>query len=158
MAHLGSFGRDRPANEATFGYFDATLRVHPNLSDVAIVELFDIMGSVADLDENDPKAASTAVGGIRSVADVLVHPDDVPEFWRLTREHRQTMEDIAELAMALLSALTDRPTSRPSASSDGPTIIEATSEDASRSPALRLLEARPDLAVAVLRAQEARSA
>lgn len=158
MGSLGRFGVDRPANESTFDYFEATLRVHPDLSEIAIVDLFDLMGGVADLDENDPKAASVAIDAIRKVGEVLVHPGDVAEFWRLTRAHRQTMEDVAGLAMALLSALTERPTRRPSDSSAGPQPTGTTSGDGSALPALRLLEGRPDLQVAVLQASEARTA
>lgn len=145
MAHLGSFGTSRPPVEATFDYFGETLRAHPDLSDVAVVDLFGSFGS-AD-------GANDVAGMLRSIGSTLVHDDDVEAFWRLARSNRQTMEDLAQFAMDLIAAITDRPTKLPSDSSDGQSPTDTRSEDDSSSRALRVLEGRPDLQVAVIQAQ-----
>lgn len=146
--HLGDFGESRPSAEETFGYFGETLRVHPDLSDLAIVDLFDSMSSAQ-------KDGAAAMAAIRGIGAALIHPDDVDRFWALARANRQTMEDVATLAMQLIGALAERPTLLPSVSSDGQQDTSPTSEGDSSSPALRLLSGRPDLQAAVLLAQEA---
>lgn len=152
MGHLGDFGTARPPADATFGYFGETLRANPNVSDLAVVELFSTLGGL----EGDKDAgAAEAIGVLRQIGSTLVHEDDLDRFWSLARANRQTMEDLAELAMSLVAALTDRPTELPSDSSGGQQTTDTRSEADSSLPALRLLEGRPDLQVAVLRAQEA---
>lgn len=147
MGSLGSFGTPRPAVEDTFDYFGTDLRVNPTLSDITVMNLFTAMDNVTDL--------AGLGASMRQIGAVLVHSDDVEEFWRLATENRQAMEDLAALAHGLLEAVTDRPTKLPSGSSDGQSDTGTSSEDDSSSRALRLLEAkeRPDLAVAVRRAQ-----
>lgn len=149
MSHLGKFGKPREPSEFTFDYFDATLRTNPDLSDVAVIDMFSSFEGVD---------GTAVLGALRGIATTLVHPDDVEEFWRLVKANRQTVDDIAELAMALISAATDRPTRLPADSSAGQSSTDTSSEGDSSSPALRLLEGRPDLQVAVLRAQQARQA
>lgn len=144
MASLGNFGVERPPVEETFGYFGVTLRTNPDLSDVMVVDLFGELSKSPD--------------DVRRLASTLVHPDDVEEFWELVRNHRQSLEDLATLAMALIEALTERPTQRPSGSSDGPSSTDARSEDGSSLPALHVLNGRPDLQVAVVQASDARKA
>lgn len=156
MGSLGDFGVERPAVDETFGWFGAEIRVHPDLSDLAIVDLFASMATVRDLD--DSEGAEAAIGAISSIARLLVHPDDIGQFWELTRVHRQTMEDIVTLAMNVLAAMSGRPTQLPSDSSDGQRTTGTTSEGASSSPALRLLEGRPDLQAAVVMAEREREA
>lgn len=146
MAHLGDFGCEHEPSDATFGYFGATLRVHPDLSDIVWLTLADEM-----------EAADGEHAALRLIVSTLVHPDDVAEFWRLARANRQTLDDLQKFGIGMLSALTARPTERPSDFSDGPPPMQDSSATASV-PALHLLKGRPDLQVAVLQAQEARSA
>lgn len=151
MTHLGDFGKARESADFTFGWFGKLLRVNPSLSDLAILDIVEIKTAAS---------GSDAIRRIRDIGNLLIHPDDAGEFWALARANRQTMEDIANLSMDLISAVTGRPTSLPSDSSDGqqPTAPSSTADSSSQ--ALRLLESRnrPDLAVAVVRAQEAMSA
>lgn len=158
MTYIGEFGAERPEADFSFGYFGSVLRVHPDLTAVAVLNLFAEIDAISKAAADDTEAMSKAFAAVRSIASTLVHPDDADEFWTLARQHRQTLEDLGELAMKMLEAITERPTSRPSDSSDGPSATSATSEGASPSPALRLLQSRPDLAVAVLQAEEARTA
>lgn len=145
MGSLGSFGKDRPAVDATFDWFGTETRVHPDISDLNIIGLF------AGMQNNEDGAG--ALKALAELAAAIVHPDDLDGFWKAAREHRQTMEDIATLAMEIVGALAERPTQLPSASSDGQQPTDTSSTDDSSSQALRLLEGRPDLQVAVLRAQ-----
>lgn len=149
MASLGTFGTARPATDETFGWFGKEIRVNPDISDFAVLaQITQIVGSGED--DADLTALSGLVGA-------LIHADDVAEFTRLAIANRQTMEDLATLAYGLLEALTGRPTELPSDSSDGQPRTAARSEAASSSRALQLLDDRPDLAVAVVRAQEAKA-
>lgn len=144
MSHLGDFGTEHAPVESTFGYFGASLRANPDLSDVMVVEMF---GNLAESPDQ-----------VRKLASTLVHSDDVDEFWRLVRDNRQTMEDLATLAMALIEALTERPTRLPSDSSAGQSRTAPKSEVDSSSRALKVLDGRPDLQVAIVQADEARRA
>lgn len=147
---LGKFGNPHPPMEASFDYFDVPIRVHPDLSDVTVMDLFSTLSGTG----NGEKVSTS----LRSVATTLVHPEDVDEFWVLVKANRQTATDLGELAVELLAALTGRPTQQPSDSSDGLQPTEESSKDVSSSQALRLLEGRPDLQVAVLRSEEAHRA
>lgn len=149
MGHLGDFGTARDGNDATFGWFGTAVRVHPDLTDLALIDLVQQLTSVGD--DNGEEAVS-AVSGI---ATMLVHPDDFDAFWTTARTNRQTMEDVVQLAAHLIGGLAGRPTRLPSASSDGQQPTDPSSTDDSSSEALRLLDGRPDLQVAVLRAREA---
>lgn len=151
MGSLGDFGSEREPVEESFGWFGAEIRVHPDLSDLAIVDLFATMASVRQGEARE--GAEAALGAITGIGQLLVHPDDVGEFWRLTRANRQTMEDIVSLAMNVLAALSGRPTQLPSDSSDGQRSTATRSGGGSSSPALRLLEGRPDLQAAVVMAE-----
>lgn len=140
MGTLGSFGKSRPAVEESFDWFGHEIRVHPDLSDIAII---DIVGAMHD----DTKAIET----IARLGETLVHPDDLDEFMRVARANRQTMDDIAELAMELIGALAERPTELPSDSSDGQQTTARTSTGDSSSRAIEALEGRPDLQLMVMR-------
>lgn len=142
--HIGDFGVVREPVDEVFGWFGAEIRVNPDLTDLAVLDLVGLMGNMDD--------GNGAIEAIRSMGSVLVHPEDLDEFWGLARSNRQTMEDIGVLATHLIGALAERPTRLPSGSSDGQQSTDVSSTGSSSSQALRVLEDRPDLAVAVLRA------
>lgn len=151
MATLGDFGRARePLEDASFGWFGADIRVHPDVSNLVWVDTFG---------RQDESTFGDKMRAIRGVVDVVVHPADVEEFWRLARENRQTQDDVLRVAFDVVGALAERPTLRPSDSSDGspPTEVSSTASPSGRA-ALRLLEGRPDLQVAVRRAEREREA
>lgn len=147
MGHLGDFGVEKEPTCDTFGYFGATLRTNPDLTDLAALEAFETVR------EADSK--SSVLAGLRVVVATLIHPDDADECWRLARENRQGIDEMGDLAARLLEAATDRPFERRGDSSNGPPTTGTSSEVVSVSPALRVLEGRPDLQVAVVRAQKA---
>lgn len=150
MASLGSFGVEHPPVEDSFSYFGDEIRVHPDLTDLRITAMFGVFNEASE-------DGGKIVTAIRLIGETLVHPDDVERFWLLSEQHRQTIEDLATLAGALLGALTGRPTKQPSDSSDGLSSTVASSTGDSSSPALEVLSGRPDLQMAVLRAEKARA-
>lgn len=142
MSHLGDLGVARPEVDISFGFFGTTIRVHPDLSDLSLLEVFTALEG----------GGTGAVAALTGMIDVLIHPEDVVEFRRLVKEHRQSSEDVAHLAMKVIEAITDRPTQRPADSSGGPSTTATRSVDASVAEAVARYEGRPDLQLAVLRA------
>lgn len=147
MTHLGDFGVERPAHEDSFGYFGETVRVNPDLSDLAMVDFVETGVAIQAMDGK---------GGLLALKDMLrslVHPEDFDRLWELAKANRQQIDDLDALAEAIVVSVTGRPTEQPSDSSDG---LPTTPDDSS-SRALRLLDGRPDLQMAIVRAQEAQA-
>lgn len=167
MGHIGDFGTSHEPIDFTFGYFGTTIRVNP---DFTMLALTDLLGALQQQMEEAKKAlvkaqadgedatealagagSSGALGALRSMAVALIHPDDFDLFWELVKKHRQTMDDLQVLTTGLIEAVTDRPTVQPSSSSGGLSNTVTKSEVVSSSPAMDLLEGRPDLQVVFLR-------
>lgn len=170
---LGEFGTVRAAEPPkTFGWFGAVLRTNPDTSPE--LELTEFMTKAAqiqvaldDIDIDDPaavaKALPEAVGAMDSVLGFLqrqIHPEDWPEFYRLAKANRQRTEDLMDVSMRLVEAVSGFPTRQPSVSSDGPTATVPKSKGVSSSPvtsrALTLVRGRPDLQAAIIAAHESR--
>lgn len=171
---LGEFGTPRVAEPArTFGWFGAVVRTNPDISPE--LELTEFMNQAAQIqvmvdgiDIDDPaavaKALPEAVGAMDSMLGFLqkqIHAEDWPEFYRLAKANRQTLQDLMEVSMRLVEAVSGFPTRRPSGSSDGPTATAPKSKAASSSPAtttraLTLVRGRPDLQAAIIAAHESR--
>jgi hypothetical protein len=152
---LGSFGTPHDVLDVDFDYFGTMVRVNPGLSDLS---LLDIMARVAEFDEKTP--APFVVAAIEDLQRSIIHEDDRDAFKAASRANRQSLEDLIDLAQALIAAVTEVPTERPSSSSDGPTSTGQSSVVVSSSPVVQRLEeqGRPDLALVVVQAQEHRSA
>lgn len=148
---LGDFGTQRPPADDEFGYFGHTIRVHPDFSDVVFLESFAESAAAVDVGQ---------VEAVNTMMRTLIHPEDFEQFWKLVRANRQQTEDLATLAMDIMESITDRPTERPSDSSDGPRSTDENSPVVSSSPVVRRLESqgRPDLALMVVQTQEHLSA
>lgn len=151
MTDLGDLGVVREPEEITFGYFGARLRTNPNLTDVGVMRM---VRRLLAVDEKNVLAAMESFEGI--VAD-LVHPDDLGQFWALSEQNRQRLEDIGDTIEQIMEGVTERPTVRPSDSSDGSSRTVPSSGGDSSSAVIHRLEARgrPDLAQFVAQAQEA---
>jgi hypothetical protein len=148
-ASLGDFGGEaRPAIDADFGYFGARIRVHPELTDEAFLDLIEA-ATVAVQVENTAEAALFA----KNMARHVVHPDDFDEFWRLGRANRVTTIDRLNTLERIVEAATEQVAERPTPPSvdspGGTNSTEATSTDGLPSQAV----SRPDL-VAMLVPQE----
>lgn len=150
MPDLGELGtRHEPAEPLTFGYLGSVIRTNPALTDVKVMRL---VSRLADAERLDGREAVAAFGGI---LEALIHPDDLEEFWEVAERERQTLDDLGDVIEQIMSGVTERPTERPSGSSDGPQTTEPSSPVASSLPALTLLKDRPDLAVLLTRDRSA---
>lgn len=150
--HLGDFGTPRAALDNTFGWLGRTFRVHPDLTDLNLLAFLDQAG---EIDESDEKGAMTLVTGqLRG----LVHPDDWAEFLAHSIAERQHYLDLMVLMKGLIEAVSDRPTKRLSGSQPGRRKTKGKSKAPSSSRVIRRLESagRPDLALAVVQADDAR--
>lgn len=138
-------------------YFDVEIRVTGD-QDLAEIELAEFMDKALAIDETSPQAMTMARGFLRE----LVHPEDWEEFWSAVKRHRQGMEAQMAFARYVVEQITGHPTAAVSDSSPGPSNT-ATSSTVDYSLADRVQsrlesEGRPDLALAVVMAQEARAA
>jgi hypothetical protein len=146
---LGAFGAQHDEIDASFEYFGIIVRVHPDMSDLIMLEFMDKLGSI---DEEDVAAGFQAM---RNLLTGVIHPDDYDTFWRTARANRQTVKDLMEVAAAVIGSAADRPTERPSASSDGPVNVDTKSVDDSSLRVQHRLEesGRADLALVVQQAR-----
>lgn len=155
MSHIGDFGTVRePEDPLTFGYFGTVLRTNPGLTDLALVDLVGRLVDAQKLKEYE------LLGVLKDMVRGLVHPDDVESLWSAAHENRQTVEDIGDMCEQIIVAVTDRPTVRPSDSSDGPPDTGGRSAGDSSLRVVRRLEhtGRPDLALIVKQTVGSRSA
>jgi hypothetical protein len=103
---------------------------------------------------------SNDLDGLAAMYDLLeqcLADDEWPRFEKHADRHRADGDELMEIVSKVFEVLSERPTQRPSDSSDGPSTTTSSSTAGSSSRALRQLDGRPDLQVAVLRAQEARA-
>lgn len=136
------------AEELAFGYFGETIRISYDFGEAAFVDWVDEYGQ---LGENDVKGMLAT----KRLMEQVVHPDDFEMFWRLARANKQTSVDLAGVFKAALEAMSERPTSRPSDSSDGPATTVPSSAGGSSQRVIDRFEAagRPDLVAFVELAQ-----
>ena len=148
MTDLGELGVAREPEVITFGYFGERLRTNPALTDVAIMRMVRRLLAV------DVKGGLEAMGVFEGMVSDLVHAEDVERFWDLAERNRQTLEDIGDTVEQIMEGVTERPTVRPSDSSDGPARTEPNSAGDSSLAVIHRLEAkgRPDLAQFVAQA------
>lgn len=103
---------------------------------------------------------SNDMAGLVAMYDLLEQcfdDADWPRFEAAADKARADGEQLMAIVAQVMAKITERPTSRPSDSSDGPRVTEPRSEVASSSPVMDRLAGRPDLQLMVLRAQEARA-
>jgi hypothetical protein len=158
---IGDLGTARDPVDLTFGYFGLVIRVHPEASDL---ELVDFMLAAGSIDEGDEVKGSQALG---RYLKGLVHPDDWDTFWAAAKGNRQTLTDLMQTAHAVIEAVSGFPTTQPSGSSTGRRSTGRRSRGGSSSVergqretrrAMQLLQGRPDLQLVVAEAAEARAA
>lgn len=147
-SHLGDFGEERPELDLTFGWFGRTMRVNPDASALQEIEFVD---RASGYDEKDPRAYTAIKDQLR----VALHPGDFDEFWGLALKYRQTQEDLMTVLHAVFAAIAGRPTGRPGDSSPGPRTTPPRYES---DPVMERLSGRPDLQLAVWRADQEQAA
>lgn len=136
-------------DEVAFGWFGTQVRISHDFGELVFTDWVEEFGT---LKETDPRS----IGSVKALMRRTIHPDDFEEFWRLAVAHRQNSEDLAGLFQSILASVTERPTKRPSSSSDGPVPTGPSYAAGSPLRVVDRLEAqgRPDLALAVVKAQE----
>lgn len=181
----GPAPRDLEVND--FVYFGQVIRLQPGASDLAYVDFMERASSLAmpeGLEELqveaaedgqvDPgkvaelaTAAGDAAGAIKGLLRELIHEEDFDLFWRTARRSGQRIEDLMGFAWELLGAVAERDPTRPRSGSSSTRSKpgrggkrNAGSKAGRTGRVIRRLEeaGRPDLAVAVLSAREARDA
>ena len=142
---MRQFGTKREAAQTEpFLFFDETVRFSPSFGEI---DLIDFLEAAREVDAEAPSAMSIMKDTFRA----CIHPEDFDRFWTTARRERQGVLDLMPILWAAVESVTDRPTQRPSDSSDGPQIIEPKSADASSSRVVHRFEqqGRPDLALLV---------
>ena len=105
-------------------------------------------------------ADSADLDGLAAMYDLLqqcIAEQDWARFEEAADRTRAGDEELMDVVKRVFEVLSERPTQRPSVSSDGPTSVEPISTPVSSSPVLDRLAGRPDLQLMVLQAQEARA-
>lgn len=120
-------GDDRPPVMASFRYYGETIRVNPELTEIAVMDFFDEADKVKTTD-----ARSMLI--VKQFARDSIHPEDFDEFWALVKQHGGDTESVMTLMFKLLEGITARPTGRPSGSSGGPTATSSGSPVTSSLP------------------------
>lgn len=151
---FGELGKAKKRSDDTFRWFGTQVRVGPRVSNLLVLDF---------LKKAEGIPASDREAGMNATVDFLkniVHEGDWDTFWETSIENGQDFEDLMVLIQTLTGKATGRPTQRRSASSAGRRSTGAKSKGGSSLRVIRDLEreGRPDKALAVLRAQEARRA
>jgi hypothetical protein len=135
MPSIGSFGTKRAALDLDFVWCDAaTIRVHPQASDIGFTEFMARAQDVELPDDLEAMSTSEMATVINSMAAVtaaiyrlmkdLIHPEDWDEFWRLAKENGQQNSDLMQLSRDIQAevakAQSGFPTGPPSDSSPTP--------------------------------------
>lgn len=120
------------------------------------MRLFTRFGTLAQKGMDSSDIESVAM--IDRLIDQSVRPEDVARFDEVCDRERPDFEELMEFVMGVVAEVTERPTKRPSDSSDGPTSTKDSSSDVSSLPVIARLEqsGRPDLALMVTKAQDSR--
>lgn len=99
-----------------------------------------------------------AVAAIDALITQCVSPGDLPRFEATCDRERPSLDELIEFVGAVMSEVSERPTRRPSDSSDGsqPTSVTSVVDSSSRVIARLESEGRPSLALAVQQATGSR--
>lgn len=138
---------------ASFVYFGERIRVNPDLSETAVMDLFARMGDIelegdpslmaraanpATLSEDDRERlgamAMRNAGATREYVVEHLHPADRDLFWRTAMANRQGVPALMELTYKILELISANPTGGPSASSDGRPDTNPRSADGASPP------------------------
>jgi hypothetical protein len=116
------------------------------------LELMEYARVVVEYDTNSLRG----MAALLDLLEVCIGPDNWERFTTLTREKHVGSDALFEVVRDVYAAHAERPTSRPSASSDGPPPTPVRSADDSSLRVIGRLEGqgRPDLALQVQKAQE----
>lgn len=139
-----------------------TFEVPEFVAPIALMRYSD--GAVRGVDSDSPEG----MAAMYVVLKACIADGDWDRFEQLALRERLTHSDLLDVVKQAFEVISERPTERPSDSSEGPTDTSPRSEDASPSPdttqaastrVIRRLEAegRPDWALVVMETQEAQA-
>lgn len=127
---------------ATVELFGQEFGLSTEISEFALMEFAEAASSGQDGDTMQGFAST-----LRFVRECIV-ADDVERFNATARRNKAKMTDLMVVIRAAFEQDTERPTSRPSDSSDGPSVIEPNSGSSAAGRVSRLA-GRPDLQLMV---------
>ncbi len=157
MRNLGEFGVTHEPEDYSFSYFGEEVRAHPLIGPLLMDEMMELALKVdAEMQDSEGVPTPEAMTFTKGFVKKFVHPDDFEKFWHLAMVNRQSQEEVASVGYKVIAALTERPTERPSDSSDGPQPTAPSLKDVSYSRVMKRLEGRPDLQLVVMDVRERR--
>lgn len=120
------------------------------------MRLFTRFGAMAQ--RGVDSADMEAVALVDRLIDQCLRPEDAERFETVCDRERPDFDELMQFVVDAIGEVTERPTVRPSESSDGPTTMQGSSPADSSSPVIARLEqaGRPDLALMVTKAQDSR--
>lgn len=127
-------------------FFGEQIALADEISEWALMEF-------AEAAEHTDEASLGGYAAVMRLLEEAVAAQDWQRFRSLARKNKATSAQCMPAVVAVFEAQTDRPTSRPAVSSDGPPAT-APSSTVGSSSLVTSLSGRPDLQVAVLRARE----
>jgi hypothetical protein len=155
---LGTFGEEREAHDATFGFLGERFRVHPDLTDLTLFRFMERAESI-DMGDDEPTSAQEreAMDLVLGQLTGLVHPEDWTRFLDHSIAKRQQYVDLMVLMKGLVEALGKDRTSQRSDSPGGRRKGRGKLKRSSSGRVIRRLEdqGRPDLAAVVAMARDA---
>ena len=137
--------------EVTF--CDEQFELPERASTMALMEYANV--AVQDVDSG----SLIGLAALYSLLEESIGPDHWDRFKALAKKHKVDDDALFQVVRDVFASYAERPTGRPSDSSDGPQSTSARSGGDAFSRAKDSLEAkgRPDLAVVVMNAQEAQA-
>jgi hypothetical protein len=141
----------RPDGPVLVQWKGQTYRLADKIGDAPIMDFAEIAEQGIDSNEMRGLAA------MKSLLRNCLTTEDFAKFWRHATEIRAGSDEMMALVKDTYEALSGRPTVRPSVSSDGEPSTVVSSEAASSSPVMRVIDSipasRPDLKLAVWESQ-----
>ena len=148
MGSVESLGDEFPVRHCT-QFFGERFDLSTEVSEWALMEFAEV---AADGVDGNMMAGLAAM--MRLVKE-CVDPHDLSRFVATARRNRAKSEHLLPVLEATFNVTTQRPTMRPSDSSDGPSATVPSSVVNSVDRGLERLNGRPDLQLAVLHARSA---
>lgn len=127
----------------TVEFFGETFHLNETVPKFALIEFAEAATSGAE------DSQLQTWGTMLRLALACIAPDEAGRFRGVARRNPCEEDDLTEVFKSALSQSTERPTSRPSDSSDGPPVTELKSAPSSAGKVSDRLAGRPDLQLAV---------
>lgn len=129
-------------------FFGETFRMAEKIGAMSVMRFAKIAAAGADSSDMDGLAA------MYDLIKACIHRDDWSRFERVADDNSASEDELFEVVGQVLGAQADRPTERPSDSSDGPSAIAPSSTSTPADRAIAREAGRPELQLAIAKAQE----